>query len=674
MKKRICAAISALRGNKGSGLVLVLVCMLCVSILGIMILYLSYTGLLLKTTERQSKSDLYSASTIMDEVRAGVQKAASDSIADAYKEVLINYSNTSYLEANQTMEAKFQQEFKAKLLGWKSDGTNLFTAIQSCNYNADLLDAMAGDKNCVTSVSGSKVEVTDKSITLKGIRATYKDAKNYTTEVTSDIVVSVPDFSYIASNYSTAGLPSYALVAKTSAAVNQVNDKTVTGSMYAGTIDDSVGGLIIKNGTVVCRGAVTTGKGISTENVSLWANRISVSTKGNLNLSGSAYVQDDLDLAGSGASATLAGTYYGYGNDVSDPTKSSSILVNGRDSTLNLAGLNRLMLAGHSFVSNSGLITGEGIDQADAMMGESVTVKGNQMAYLIPADCLDGVASNPYIYSADSPNVTVKTYAAINGIRLSDYSVTPQTIQLNYPGTDQKIAYFFMKFGNTNGKTSVQNANDFFKAYFTANSGKIQQYVKGYLSSYTPVSLTQSAGWTLTKNGDNYTLGSAPINTVGSSSAQLATTFANLCQTLSAKSAAADSPYEYYVNTGKVAALTAAKYFTATDEKKVGVVVNGGYTIDDSDEQSALNVVIASGDVIVNRAFSGLIISGGTVTINYDITADSTAVNSAFAATNGTETLGSYLQNGVGNTSQTSDSGSSWNYDKLVTYQNWSKN
>ena len=76
MQNKIRAALKTLRGNRGSGIVLVLVCMICVSILGTLIMYLSYTGYMFKITERQSKADFYSATTAMDEIRACVQKAA----------------------------------------------------------------------------------------------------------------------------------------------------------------------------------------------------------------------------------------------------------------------------------------------------------------------------------------------------------------------------------------------------------------------------------------------------------------------------------------------------------------------------------------------------------------------------------------------------------------------
>jgi hypothetical protein len=74
MRKRLQAAYKALRGNSGSGIVLVLVCMLCVSMLGIMILYLSYTGMLLKMTQRQAQNDFYTATTAMDEVRTAYKR------------------------------------------------------------------------------------------------------------------------------------------------------------------------------------------------------------------------------------------------------------------------------------------------------------------------------------------------------------------------------------------------------------------------------------------------------------------------------------------------------------------------------------------------------------------------------------------------------------------------
>ena len=89
------------------------------SVIHVCRMYLSYTGLLLKVTERQSKADFYDASTAMDEIRAGVQKYASDAIAGAYKTVLINYNYPDFIPTGSTMEEQFKSEFKSNIL--KSD-------------------------------------------------------------------------------------------------------------------------------------------------------------------------------------------------------------------------------------------------------------------------------------------------------------------------------------------------------------------------------------------------------------------------------------------------------------------------------------------------------------------------------------------------------------------------
>lgn len=130
----------------------------------------------------------------------------------------------------------------------------------------------------------------------------------------------------------------------------------------------------------------------------LWANRIKIGSSSAL-FRGTTYVQDDLDLSGSQTAATLAGSYYGFGNSLTDSTKSSAILVNGAETMLDMSGLTRLMLAGHSFITNpssSGTTT-------DVLMGESVSVRGNQRAYLVPTDYLDGAGSNPLIFDGASP-------------------------------------------------------------------------------------------------------------------------------------------------------------------------------------------------------------------------------------------------------------------------------
>lgn len=383
MRKKFQTVREALLGNSGSGLVLVLVCMLCVSILGVMVMYLSYTGLMLKATERQSKTNFYDASTALDEIRAGIQKTASDSIAAAYKTMLVNYSYADYTR-NTTMEQKFKGEFSSNMLG-----SNLFYNGQ---YKTDALKDFVSGPAQVTG-SGT-VSSTVDGIILKGVTVSCTDTKGYTTTVTSDISVGMPEFSYVVSNYSISGLPSFALIAKNALMESGgVSALTISGSAYAGNITTTgTGALNITGGTMVCKGLISIDGGAmpgsparfvldggGSSGAALWANRIKIGSSSAL-FRGTTYVQDDLDLSGSQTAATLAGSYYGFGNSLTDSTKSSAILVNGAETMLDMSGLTRLMLAGHSFITNpssSGTTT-------DVLMGESVSVRETSGRILYP--------------------------------------------------------------------------------------------------------------------------------------------------------------------------------------------------------------------------------------------------------------------------------------------------
>lgn len=65
------------------------------------------------------------------------------------------------------------------------------------------------------------------------------------------------------------------------------------------------------------------------------------------------FVKDDLTLKGDKNNVTLKGSYYGYGNEGDSsaleqetPNKSSAVIINDRGSSLDLTGLDSLILAG----------------------------------------------------------------------------------------------------------------------------------------------------------------------------------------------------------------------------------------------------------------------------------------------------------------------------------------
>ena len=73
---------------------------------------------------------------------------------------------------------------------------------------------------------------------------------------------------------------------------------------------------------------------------------------------------------------------------------SSAILVNGTDTEIYLNELKNLTLAGNSYISltkaKDGITGEDGVSNTgvqDVMMGQSIAVKSDQLAYLVPAQC-----------------------------------------------------------------------------------------------------------------------------------------------------------------------------------------------------------------------------------------------------------------------------------------------
>ena len=60
-------------------------------------------------------------------------------------------------------------------------------------------------------------------------------------------------------------------------------------------------------------------------------------------------------------------------------------MINGSKATLDISGLNSLLIAGRSYIGRD-----EKIDSSkDILMGEAIAVKANQVAYYIPNGYID---------------------------------------------------------------------------------------------------------------------------------------------------------------------------------------------------------------------------------------------------------------------------------------------
>ncbi|MEG1191300.1 MAG: hypothetical protein RSD48_07665, partial [Oscillospiraceae bacterium] len=326
-------------------------------------------------------------------------------------------------------------------------------------------------------------------------------AKGFETNLTTDITIQIPDF--FAKALIPASVNNCAIVTNGSLS-SQGGNHTVKGTIYTGKdinsgkgVDISNGGKLTQtNGDLFSKGNVSLSGGATFnfgevgKSNELWAAGINVGSKdktantggGTANISGKAYVADDLTIdgpKGSKSSVTLSGEYFGFGGgDTHD--KSSAIIVNALGSKLDISGLSKLTLAGISFVDIAGVDFSESIggtpslNQTPIPMGQSISAKSDQLAYLLPAECITNYPSNPCVFNdrakVAAPNIAYDTplwTVDSKPKKLSDYidnnKGSTKTLYKNLDGASGPVlAYVFMDFKDK------ADANNYFKDYFSA--------------------------------------------------------------------------------------------------------------------------------------------------------------------------------------------------------------
>ena len=187
------------------------------------------------------------------------------------------------------------------------------------------------------------------------------------------------------------------------------------------------------------------------------------------------------------AAGTTDGRKY---DNASDADLSSAIVINGRDTTLDLSGVNRLLLAGRNYVASSSVASGSDTLNTDVMTGDSISVKGAQLAYLLPYSLLnldDGTAkSNPMTMTAyndsglkdKSASEIVEwntPVAAWGGKTLREIGVDSnnpvQTVFYNGQGG---TVYFYLNFSDD------AKASAFMSDYYSQQQDKMDQYFSFY--------------------------------------------------------------------------------------------------------------------------------------------------------------------------------------------------
>lgn len=712
--------------NSGSSIVIVIIAMAMIGILATTLLWMSYINYKIKVNDIRNKNSFYSAETVMEQIVAGLQKETSDAVAVAYQEVLSNWEELGSESNRYSSFASMYLDTLVKHLrdSEKGDGyysrdilegyvdTTIWGNVNKTAWNngTDETDASKAKAPVMELVNGN-------SLVLRNVFVSYMDGDRLSI-VSTDLCLDVPEIVFTQSG-SIDDLYDYLLIGNQGISLTQGSGQvTGDGSIYAGTDDKGKGGIIINpasslainNGRYVIskgeidvvgpgagfivRDAKETGSSVYAKNLDLQSGTISLDSK--------TYIANDLTLSGSGSKATLTKEYYGYGTstamglegDPTDQENSSAIIINGQNSTVDMSGVNTLMLAGRAYIGTN--TTKEELDQNAAaavedagkknekavLMGESITVKGGQIAYLVPTECLgiyNGetiIGQNPLTqdqatkmqaykdqYGTDFKEVDfTRPVGRLGGQSLAFFGVADmdhiRKVSTQYVGggTESKsLTYYYLVM-------DADNAAKYYQTYYLNGSNKesIDHYFKKYatggilLGDYTSAqnsytilgnalvsdALSQS-GVSLLASTNTTTNTMTPAE-VFQKSGEIANVYKGLTTNLSEDGASAstfrnvfDSVIKDKITTkqadGTDRVDTIQEYlmnngtggtmeFTTEDGLK-GIITTGNYTLSSATGgASKVRLIVSLGDITIDRNFTGLAIAKGTITIKGAIT------------------------------------------------------
>ena len=675
----------------------------------------------IKVNDIRNKNSFYSAETVMEQIVAGLQKETSDSVAVAYQEVLSNWETLENETNRYSTFASMYLDTLVKHLrdSEKGDGyysrdilegyvdTTIWKNVNQTAWDNGTDEADAAKAPVMELVNGN-------SLILRNVFVSYTEGDRLSI-VSTDLCLDVPEIVFTQSG-SIDDLYDYLLIGNRGISLTKGSGQvTGDGSIYAG-IDETTakGGIVINpasslainNGRYVIskgeidvvgpgagfivRDARETGSSVYAKSLDLQSGMISLDSK--------TYIANDLTLSGNGSKATLTKEYYGYGTSMAtglegSPTEqenSSAIIINGQNSTVDMSGVNTLMLAGRAYIGTN--TTKKELDQNTAaavedagkknekavLMGESITVKGGQIAYLVPTECLgvyNGetlIGQNPLTqdqaakmqaykdqYGKEFREVDfTRPVSRLGGESLASFGVADmdhiRKVSTQYVGggTESKsLTYYYLVM-------DADYAAKYYQTYYKQDNNKetIDNYFKKYATggillgdytseqnSYTILGnalvsdvLSQS-GVSLLASRENATSAMTPAE-AAQKSADIANVYKGLTTNLSEDGASASTFQNVFESVIKKEITTKQEdgsekkepiqeylvdngtggtmEFTTEDGLK-GIITTGNYTLSSATGgASNIRLIVSLGDIVIDRNFTGLAIAKGTITID----------------------------------------------------------
>lgn len=587
----------------------------------------------------------------------------------------------------------------------------LDSALQAAWANGNLvigsdeskMEAVASSVPDPTAPGGVRYEAT--GLVLYDLEIQYTDANGFTSVIVTDIRLKTPTLTLITKT-AMPNVFDYSLVADQGIEGGTTGVvATFKGNVYAGadTPVDPTTGLKSDPGGIKCfsthkwnfedesrivsAGPIMVGSGATVtvgENSSCWADDLVMSkyefasdamaslnnimggsgntgSGGTLNIKGNAYIKDDLTIEGNNANVTLEGNYYGFG-DGSTAQDSSAIILNGKNSKLDMTALERLMLGGNAYVQTSrvsyDVSAAQTYNTYDILTGNSLAVKSDQIVYLVPAECV-GVNGNEVKVGKNPMNK--KEYDAwmeyeskrISGdANYANYQLVSLTKDTDVLGKAigeydlNSTTGYKTVFRTINGDTlcylyldlTQNGAANYYKDYYYKAETRMNRYITTYknqiLMDLSSMSNMSSRGTILTyseeagnisllQNTINETTTADELDAIQDEYFEYGERFKRMKAKLTTEESEVSvteidkTVYENVINTTVMDGLaenTPVEEEYSVDSTKAVFINNrnyGPYEYDDED----ICIIVATGDVVLKKNFSGLLITDGKVYI-----------------------------------------------------------
>ena len=725
------------KDNTGSAIVMVVIAMAFISILGVTIMWMSLSNFRMKVTDEKNKQGFYTAETVFEQIKVGLQSDVSRAANTAYSYVMQNYSDWTN-EAKR--EAEYKREFKRSLIKIITEDPSGATTKYSVDHLKKFVDGNLNISSDPTdhgnpiryigAISSGDTEPDEEGdiegigagvsgdetsyIVLKDLVLEYTDNDGFYSEIHTDIMISAPSTSFLMGRSELPKAFDYALIADQG--IEAWDPLAVNGGVYAGSDGIRVGSSFTVNkattddkseSNVISKGPLALEKNSSTtinnnynilqdESV-FYASDITVD-QADLDIYSDTRVANDLSITGNGSGyeVKLAGRYTGFGHEQNTDRndESSAIIINGLNTNVDLTGLRKLILAGRAFVGtknakkqaedNSEVVPVEPVDVSgnkvfdygnnnDVKMGESIAAKGNQLAYLVPSECI-AVGSkslkgkNPLTWDE---YVALQTeYASNNTIKIVDidtriswlenfplkYFLEGSTYQdatmtVYVPSNGEILLYFYVKLDDSKKmdapyNTNVDRASQYAQWYYEAHKDKMDRYMQAYAPSVklpTGVNTVYSAATLISSDGTlkEHTVSNALRSTETSACNEYSNTYdayvistsenkvfeskineTNLDTFLTDPNiTGAGSNPTFTIPAGEsheglkaiVANATTNETFTYYDYATSQFKVDSKDVYKFDDDTGKVRVLISKKDILLTKPFTGLIITKGKV-------------------------------------------------------------